>query len=447
MTKKIHNNSMTGQKGINLIEKIVLEMGFVWYPTGGMEAGIDGTIEIRNPQTGEVANNIVQVQSKATENPFSAETADKFEYTCKDKDIDYWLGGNTPVILVVSRPKDNLIYWVSVKNYFDTPDKIKSKKVYFNKKTNAFSKESASQLTDLAVSKTVGLYLDPVQKTEDMYSNLLEIKKFPEYIYMAETTFKRPKDVIDELKRMGAEVNNEWILRNKRILSFHDLDQYPWNRICDVGTLDNFGVDEWAFSDDRDRENELKDLLTQSLAEMLRDKFVRYSRDNKLYHFTATKKLTERRIKYHSIFKETSRTVFTGYSKRKNSDEPAYYRHSAFEGKFLKFGDNWYLEITPTYYFTRDGYEEYKFAEETIKKIKMLELNMAILGQVIMWAKILKPARVGNLFDKPKIEHIEFGDLLKIESFYGIDDKTWLPKEEAEDIPSTNYEQLLLLDS
>ena len=53
MTKKIHNNSMTGQKGINLIEKIVLEMGFVWYPTGGMEAGIDGTIEIRNPQTGE----------------------------------------------------------------------------------------------------------------------------------------------------------------------------------------------------------------------------------------------------------------------------------------------------------------------------------------------------------------------------------------------------------
>lgn len=447
MTKKIHNNSMTGQKGVNLIEKIVLEMGFVWYPTGGLEAGIDGTIEIRNPQTGEVANNIIQVQSKATEIPFVAETPDKFEYICKDKDIEYWLGGNTPVILIVSRPNDSLIYWVSVKDYFNSPEKIKSKKVYFDKKTNAFSKESASDLINFAVSKSVGLYLDPVQKTEVMYSNLLEIKKFPEYIYMADTTFKRGKEIVDELRRLGAEINYEWILRNKRILSFHDLDQYPWNKLCDIGTLENFGVEEWAFADDRDRENELRDLLAQSLSEMLKDKNIRYSKDNKLYHFTATKKLTERRIKYPSIFKETSRTVFTGYSKRKDSDEPAYYRHSAFEGKFLKFGDKWYLEITPTYYFTRDGYEEYRFAEEKIKKIKMLELNMAILGQVIMWAKILQPAPIANLFDKTKVDHIEFGDLLKIESLFGIDDKTWLPKEEAEDIPSTDYEQLLLLDS
>jgi hypothetical protein len=74
MAKKIHKNSMTGQSGINLIEKIVLDMGFVWRATDVMDAGIDGTIEIRNPDTGAMTNNILQVQSKAKDAQFTAET-------------------------------------------------------------------------------------------------------------------------------------------------------------------------------------------------------------------------------------------------------------------------------------------------------------------------------------------------------------------------------------
>lgn len=446
MSKKIHNNDILGQQGINLIEQIVLDMGFMWYPTGGVEAGIDGTIEIRNPATGEVLNNIIQVQSKATGIPFTSETETSFSYTCKEKDIEYWLGGNAPVILIVSRPKDKLIYWMPVKTYFDTPDKIKSKKVVFDKKAHAFSKDCASGLINLSVPKSVGLYLDPIQKPEELYSNLLEIKKLPKYIYMADTTFTRNKDVTDEMKRMGADPNREFILRNKKILSFHDLDTYPWNSLCDVGTLDSFGVDEWAFSDDMDRENEFRDLLNQSLTEMLRGKHVRYSREHRCYHFTATRNLSDRYYSYLSISKKTKRKVFSGYSKRKDSDLPAFYRHSAFAGKFLKFGDKWYLEISPTYYFTRDGFEDYKFAEDTIKKIKMLELNMAILGQVVMWSKLLQPIQEQNLFETSKTDFIAFGELVKISSEYGIDDSTWLPKEAQEDAPTIGSEQLLLND-
>lgn len=446
MAKKILNTSITGQLGINLIEQVVLQMGFLWYPTGGIEAGIDGTIEIRNPDTCEVINNILQVQSKATKNPFQAETADSFEYTCDARDIEYWLGGNTPVILIVSRPHDNLIYWMPIQSYFDTPEKIKSRKVIFSKTANRFTKDSASDLISLAVPTSVGLYLNPVQKPEDLYTNLLEIKKLPDYIYVADTTFKKPKEVSDELRRLGADLNGEYILRNKRILSFHDLDQYPWNRLCDTGTLENFGVDEWAFSDDDDRENEFRDLLSKSLTEMLRSKHIRYDGKHKFYHFTATKNLTDRKYSYTSIAKKTRRTVFCGYSKRKNSDEPAYYRHSAFAGKFLKFGDTWYLEITPDYYFTRDGKEEYKFAEETIKKIKMLELNMAIMGQVVMWSKVLEPVQEQSLFGTNQKEHIEFGELVKLLSDYGIDDSKWLPRESKEDLPTIDSEQLLLSD-
>jgi hypothetical protein len=68
-TKKISQNDITGELGINLIQKICLEMGFLWHPTG-LEAGIDGYMEIRL-ETGEVTNCIIQVQSKATDRPFA----------------------------------------------------------------------------------------------------------------------------------------------------------------------------------------------------------------------------------------------------------------------------------------------------------------------------------------------------------------------------------------
>ena len=82
--KKIHDSSI-GQQGVNLIERVVLGMGFAWYPSGGVEAGIDGTIEIRDAVTGEATNSIIQVQSKATANPFQAETERTFEFRCAER--------------------------------------------------------------------------------------------------------------------------------------------------------------------------------------------------------------------------------------------------------------------------------------------------------------------------------------------------------------------------
>ena len=46
---------MLGQRGVNLIEDRVLKMGHIWHPTNPLEAGIDGWIELRDKNTGEVS--------------------------------------------------------------------------------------------------------------------------------------------------------------------------------------------------------------------------------------------------------------------------------------------------------------------------------------------------------------------------------------------------------
>lgn len=87
--KRIHKSSITGQKGVNLIERVVLGMGFLWYPTGGLEAGIDGFIEIRDSATGEVTNSVLQVQSKAGPSFFQAETETSLVFRCDENDLNY----------------------------------------------------------------------------------------------------------------------------------------------------------------------------------------------------------------------------------------------------------------------------------------------------------------------------------------------------------------------
>lgn len=171
--KKIHQNSITGEQGVNLIERVALDMGFLWYPTGGVEAGIDGYIEIRDPTTGAATNSIVQVQSKATAQPFSGETNEKLHYYCSEKDIDYWLQGNAPVILVVSRPRTEQAYWVSIKDYFSDPRVRAGRKVVFNKERDRFDASRADALKNLALPADAGVHFAPMPLTETLYSNLL----------------------------------------------------------------------------------------------------------------------------------------------------------------------------------------------------------------------------------------------------------------------------------
>lgn len=87
--KKITSFMRLSEQGVNLIQRIVLGMDFMWYPTGGVEAGIDGSIELINPKTDEALNWIILVQSKATAKAFEAETDTTLEYTCAERDLSY----------------------------------------------------------------------------------------------------------------------------------------------------------------------------------------------------------------------------------------------------------------------------------------------------------------------------------------------------------------------
>jgi len=102
--KKIDASAQIGDGGIALIHQQVNKMGFVWHERK-TDAGIDGEIELHNPVTGEVANRLILIQSKARDRRFSGENERSFHFICEPADVTYWMSAEDPVLLVCSHPQ------------------------------------------------------------------------------------------------------------------------------------------------------------------------------------------------------------------------------------------------------------------------------------------------------------------------------------------------------
>jgi len=429
--KKVSNNVLLGEKGINLIQKRVLEMGFVWHQRGVVDAGVDGTIELRKEDSEEVLNTIIQVQSRATGGKFTAETQAGFEYMCDERDLEYWMRGNTPIILVRSRPSSDEAYWISVKDYFSSPALRRSRRILFDKKTNRFDRSCRSQLFDLGVARGAGLYLGPTPRREEIYSNLLRVSSVAKTLYVADTEFRNRHALRELLPVHGSGASQEWILTSKRLISFHDLGEPPWDKVCDLGTLESFDTSEWASSSDPVRRREFVDLLNRCLRQKAWLRGVRYHEGRECYYFPATKSMKPRRIRYEGLSRASTRTVFSGYFSKTAEGKIAYYRHFAFNGHFRRYADEWFLEIVPTYHYTSDGSRMDRWYSERLSGIKRLERNPAVLHQVLFWAEYLRQPKVGDLFQKD-YPFLRFDALVTFQVGVGIPDDEWLPNEEDE---------------
>jgi hypothetical protein len=441
--KFIPQNQIVGQQGINLIERFVLEMGYTWTPTSGAnDAGIDGIIEIRDQKTGAVTNLIVQVQSKATSGAWEAETATSLVYRVREKDLQYWLQGNAPVILVVSRPAKQEAYWIPVKPYFTTPERRASCKAIFNKQTQRFDKEAAVGIASQALATDKGIYLRPPPKWEVLTSNLLEVMYYPNTLYIASTPHTLPEKLRGVLKELEERPGELWYLKEKRILSFHDLSEFPWTEVVDQGTVETFETGEWGLSSDQERKNDFVRLLNQTLRQLCyhkgigvfaskNGKPVFYFRPRKVVDPKTEEVSRETRTETWKLEKNSMRTVVQIYRSDKDKSKVLYYRHHGFVGQFHRFDAKWYLEISPTYHYTRDGVEESRFRAENLAGMKRQEGHQAVANNVRFIAHYLTEH---DLLRK-EYAMLRFGKLLDGAVEFGIPEADWKNRSDPDEEP------------
>jgi tetratricopeptide (TPR) repeat protein len=149
MAKKISNRSILGEQGRVFIEQTVLEMGYLFRPEQVFDAGVDGHIEIRDPHTEIVTNRRILLQAKANQIELDAEGKKPPTFTVDKDDLDYWFNANLPVVLIVCYMKSREAYWISIKDYFSTPEKRNKRKVTFDVQRDRFDKGAAEKLAKL----------------------------------------------------------------------------------------------------------------------------------------------------------------------------------------------------------------------------------------------------------------------------------------------------------
>lgn len=219
--KKIGVGAHIGDSGVALIHQMVNTMGFVWHErTGTLDAGIDGEIELRDPSTGEVANRVIFVQSKASDRSFPGENDRSFHYLCKQADVDYWMSADNPVLLVCSRPQTGEAWWMHIQSWFADPSHRASGHIDFDKRTQSFDHSAAHRLLNLADPHGRAHIAVADDRQESLTSNLLKVT-IPALLYRARTTITDPREVIAQQQETGtADLRRDFILRGGYLYSW-----------------------------------------------------------------------------------------------------------------------------------------------------------------------------------------------------------------------------------
>lgn len=417
--KKYPESRKTERLGVNLVERIVLEMGFVWNEIL-VESGIDGQIELVDSASGSPTNRIVMVQVKGVLNKFQSESDDALSYSCERAHIDYWLGGTAPVILVVCRPATGEAYWKDLKSYFADPEKADSCTVRFDKKEDKFDTTAAPLVANIAAPEG-GHSLGLLPKEEILVSNLFPIEFFPETIWSGKSKFRGKEKYVSALRDLRRPEIRELIQEDGNIYSFRNLSEKPLVGLVEPGTIEGNPSSDWAESNDPAIQRRFVQLLNHCLRQFCHTRRILPAQEYDTYFCEKDSTSNPRKFRCKALENEGTRSLAEWHPSKKVPGE-GYYRHHAFAAKFLKCGGAWHLEITPTYCFTTDGRNRHRNSELLLSGIKRLERNRAVVGHLLMWQWLFCNPNT-SLF--PSYPMLKFSPPLEFSAAIGIDDEMW----------------------
>lgn len=411
--KKIDRSAQIGDSAVALIHVRVNEMGFVWHERK-IDAGIDGSIELRDPATGQVNNRHFLIQSKGRDNRFPGETDRGFHFLCRREDVDYWMASPVPVLLVCSHPATGEAWWVHVQGWFADPGRRASGRVDFDKATMRFDASCSSRLLALADPHGDAHVPVPARKPETLTSNLLSVT-VPGGLYRAPASGRSPGDVYEALGEGGTPLRHDWLLRGGLLHTWHPTDGTPLGLAVD-GPSER--VETAAAAGDADGQRLVVALLNNTFRHDQRLD-CDWTADRKTIYFKATPRLEDRKILGGS-----GRPKLVFHAKRTaDGGRVRYYKHAALAWQFLYVDGGWLCALEATHHYTRDGYRESDYAGELRAGLKRLDKNRAVFGNVKMWAAYLKGEE--DLLG-PRDTVLGYGDLLGFGVDVGIDDKDWL---------------------
>lgn len=421
--KKSPDSELNAQKGINLIEEVVLGMGHRWYQTGPFDSGIDGRIELRDARSEEPLNQHLSVQSKAWAK-FTTETEDGFEFLCSQADIDYWMRSDMPVLLICSHPATREAWYRCVTDWFIDAERRASRRVTFDKRLDRFDASKDAELLHLATRDEPILHRKLPAPPEELVTNLLPIHEHSRWIWGAPSPFTRHNQVRERYEIVGGPRASDYILRDGLLYSLRDPFSCPLKHLCEREGSERIEAETWSESNDPVLLRYWVELLRRALLQQMKYE-LQWHPERKLFYFPATEPLADRAIEGANGKRQVVKVAHY-LDKQRGEQRLKYVRHHAFRPGFQHVDGRWFLTIEPDYLFTYDGERKNFRGDEYLAVIKRFEKNLAVVGHLRMWEYLL--TRPPSLL-RPDVPLLTFGELTKADVPVGIDDALWRGKQ------------------
>ena len=239
--------------------------------------------------------------------------------------------------------------------------------------------ERRSEQTNYKISLLSG---EPDRIRENLYTNMFKVIKLPTHIFEVEV----PTNIhFSYFETKHIPYVRPW--RSKKIYSFCDLNQDPFQRYIIEGSSCKHPISEFLKS--QDKRNLLIQLLNSEIRNAALEKGLRYDRNDKNVYFYPTDE-TERYEMWEGRYRKTPKQVagkiYVGELKR------SLFAHDAALMQFHFIGNDIYLVILPKIVLTHDGYDTIKgFREGTVKtRLAYNEFNDIFLNLILFWISRFK---------------------------------------------------------
>lgn len=242
--------------------------------------------------------------------------------------------------------------------------------------------------------------------------------------------FVNPRsDVARDILSRGFEVPEDFEIHAEQIVTFRDLSERvpALEPYFDAGTVTDISPSEF-FSLDDAHLYAFKSLLRRCVQRQLRDVHVQWQHDEHLFFFGPERDEIERRIAWTGM-KAAERVVYKRTMKNNKPEEILTCKHLAFRLEFHLFDANWYISITPTWYFSRDGYRVDRFGAKNISWLKRQENNQQVHTHFRFIVHQLHEVQENSLFDTKKVvAHIQVGEPVSFQNHPVLPDDLWNPQ-------------------
>jgi len=385
------------------------------------EAGIDGIIDLADPQSGAATGGFLGVQVK-TKEQLAAEDEKQFSFYADPEDISYWNNVEIPVLLIVVRAKTEEAYAVHVQGYFANLEHKNSKTVIFEKDRDRFSATPDWQrrLLTLGVPRSRGLGFPPVPEPEDLSSNLLEAVA-PETLFCGKTRFKSRDSVMRILKEREFR-GTEFIVREGNLWSMRSLHLDVWKNLVDARTIQKPAFTELALHESPAKRRYAVELLNYCLESRLALEDVVWLEEEKLYVYLPDRNVTKTVRTTLQREESESRKGLLHVTAR--GDEIRWCRHVAMKKRFVEVEGTYYLEVDPTYYYTRDGRKKHRRWRDFIRNARIMEKQKEYLANLELWRNVL--TRPSDLL-REDYSFLKFRSYLEFSSPVSVADELWNP--------------------